>query len=245
MTTSSNDPRPKHRSHHEPDASSITIRDVDDSEEGVFRVRMPIASTGEVRNQGDEPLTRDEVDGMRQQIAERTIGVFLDHGRAFDISEGARYGATEKLGYWDEPELVTGDNSQLLEADAVLMDPETLPAATGDLREALSSLKEMAKRNVPLAASIGWRDDDSFPGGVDLMEASIVGIGADPRTSTQGAEPVTARSISDEGQDVIQERLAEIEDVIEQSESNEVSGWLDGVEEDRDIKRSSNFGRSL
>jgi len=90
----------------------------------------------------------------------------------------------------------------VLMATARMPDPEDLPAATGDYRQALAILKEQAKRGIAQDASIGWRDDDEFPGGVDLMEASIVGIGADWRTNTgDDAAEVVARAAVEAGAD--------------------------------------------
>lgn len=181
---------PPHRAYYQPDPALVEYREVDDqSDDGLMAVRMPIASTGVVRNEGDDPLTRDELAGMARQINDRDVGVFLAHGQSFEITD-ARYGQTERLGSWREAELDderAADDSTLLMATAVMADPETLPAATGRYREALAIIKEQAKRDIPLSASIGWREDADSPGGNDLMEASIVGIPADPRTVAQGA----------------------------------------------------------
>jgi hypothetical protein len=183
----------QHRAYHQPSAVRVFVRETDD--DGVFVVRMPIASTGEVRNQGDEPLTRDELDGMAEQIEGGGAGVFLDHGSNMDIS-GSRYSAVGKVGEWQNPDLTTNDAGEtLLEAEARMMDPETLSETTGSVREALSALKAQVDRDIGLSSSIGWRDDDSSPGGVDLMEASIVGIPADPRTTSQNAAAAMARAV--------------------------------------------------
>lgn len=182
---------PQYRAYHRPDPDRVELREEDggDGDDGgTFRVRMPIATTGEVRNEGDDPLTREELEGMAQQIDERAVGVFGDHGANPDMA-GSRYSAFEKLGEWEDPEIQSrddGDEDELA-ATARMMDPETLPESTGMLREGLSRLKEQAKREMSLSSSIGWRDDDAYPGGVDLMETSIVGIGADPRTTSQAA----------------------------------------------------------
>ncbi|WP_435175638.1 hypothetical protein [Halorussus sp. AFM4] len=185
----------QHRAYHQPDPDRVTVREPDDEDtDGVFTVRMPIASTGEVRNQGDDPLTRDELAGMAQQIEERSVGVFLDHGANRDIS-ASRYGATGKVGEWANPDVVDAGEEDLLEADARLMDPDTLPDATGSVREALSALKAQVERDFALSSSIGWREDDTYPGGNDLMEASIVGIGADPRTTSEAPGAATARAV--------------------------------------------------
>lgn len=206
MTTTPSEP--EYRQHYQPSPSDISIRELDDSsEEGLMVLRMPIASTGTVRNEGDEPLTREEINGMARQINERDVGVFLSHGQSFEITD-ARYGQTERLGTWRDAEAMgaderaDGDDTDLLVAEAVMPDPETLPRATGRYQEALAILKEQAKRDIPLSASIGWREDEDSPGGNDLMEASIVGIPADPRTFAQeAAVGVMARAAIDSGAD--------------------------------------------
>lgn len=180
------------RAHYHADAERVTLRK-EATDDGTFVVRMPIASTGEVRNEGDEPLARDAVEGMARQIDAESPPVFLDHGQNATLT-GSRYSALGKIGEWTDPELVDAGDETLLEADARLMDPETLPEATGTIREALATLKEQAKRDMTLSSSIGWREDDSFPGGVDLMEASIVGIPADPRTTSHNAAVEVARA---------------------------------------------------
>lgn len=191
----------QHRSYYQPDPDDVELREDDDDADGTFTVRMPLASTGEVRNEGDEPLTRDELDGMARQIDERSIGVFLDHGSNPDIA-GSRYSAVEKVGEWRASEMHErdADDDAELVADAVMMDPTTLPDESGPIREALTSIREQVKRDMTLSSSIGWRDDESFPGDVDLMEASIVGIPADPRTTSQGAGAAVAmaRSVLDD-----------------------------------------------
>jgi hypothetical protein len=185
----------QHRAYHQPDPDRVTVRDSDDEDsDGVFTVRMPIASTGEVRNEGDDPLSRDELAGMAQQIEDRTVGVFLDHGTNRDIS-ASRYGATGKVGEWVNADVVDAGDNSLLEADARFMDPETLSDATGSVREALSTLKAQVERGFSLSSSIGWREDDTYPGGNDLMEASVVGIGADPRTTSESAGAAMARAV--------------------------------------------------
>lgn len=184
MTTT--DQTPAHRTHTTPPTNRVTYRAPDDSEDGVFEVRMPIATTGDVRNEGDDPLTRTELEGMATQIKSRTVGVFLDHGGT-NLGGMERYSAVEKVGEWQDPEVQTqqDDGPSELVATARLMDPESLPSGVGDLRAALGSIKEQVKRDFSISASIGWREDDSYPGGNDLMEASIVGIGADPRTVSE------------------------------------------------------------
>lgn len=168
------------------DGTDVAVRDDIETDDDVFELRMPIASTGAVRNDGDDPLTREEIDGMARQLDERSVGVFPDHGNGDKIA-GGRYSPFEKLGEWRAADVNTredDDQADVLMATARMPDPETLPAATGSYREALAILKEQAKRGIAQDSSIGWREDDSHPGGVDLMEASIVGIGADWRTNT-------------------------------------------------------------
>lgn len=187
----------QHRTYHQPDPGRVELRESDeDEEEGVFRVRMPIVTTGEVRNEGDDPFTPEEVQGMADQVADGGLGVFIDHGTNFQIAD-AVYSATEKVGEWEDPETQQreSDGETEVVATARLMEPESLPESMGAVREALSSLKEQVKREMTLSSSIGWRDDKDAPGGVDLMEASIVGIPADPRTTSQGAAVASARAI--------------------------------------------------
>jgi len=93
-------PEQPNRSVHTPDPGRVTVRDEGDT----FAVRMPVASTGEVRNKGDEPLTREEVDGMRQQIAESDIGVFPQHGST-NVVDASHYSQFQRLGDWTAPEL--------------------------------------------------------------------------------------------------------------------------------------------
>lgn len=193
MTDDEPDRQPDHRFSRDVPAEAISLRQPED-EDGVFDVRMPIATTGEVRNEGDDPLSRDELDGMARQIDDRAVPVFLDHGRSA-VGGPKRYSAVEKIGEWTEANVRErdADDTDELVATARLMDPETLPNL-GGLREAIGSIREQVKRDFSLSASIGWRDDDSAPGGVDLMEASIVGIGADPRTTSDAAAVALARA---------------------------------------------------
>jgi len=196
---------PTYRSKIDPPADSVALRDAEEVEGGddMMEVRMPVASTGEVRNEGDDPLTTDELRGMAEQVGDLTRGVFPEHGKGNFVSAG-KYSQFEKLGYWVNGEVVEGradDGEDLLMATARMPDPDTLPSATGDFRTALAILKEQAKRGIPISASIGWREDDDAPGGNDLMEASIVGIGADPRTSTEGGTETLARAAVEAGAD--------------------------------------------
>jgi hypothetical protein len=194
-----------HRSLYDPPADSVTLREADEIEgaDGMMEVRMPIASTGAVRNDGDDPLSAAELRGMADQVDTLTRGVFPEHGMSSAVDR-EQYSQFEKLGYWSDADLereAAGDDEDLLMATARMPDPETLPAATGDYREALAILKEQALRGIPIASSIAWKEDQDFPGGNDLLEASIVGIGADPRTSTEGGTAMVARAAIDAGAD--------------------------------------------
>lgn len=210
----------QHRAYHQPDPDRVELRDPDDEDEdGVFSIRMPIVSTGDVRNDGDDPFSRDELAGMARQIEERPVGVFLDHGASALGGGGGmfgnRYSAIGKVGEWAAPDVIDtqdGDGPALLEADARLMDPETLSSETGEVREALAALKSQVERGFALSSSIGWRQDDTSPGGNDLMEASIVGIGADPRTVSESTAAV-ARAAVESGVDP-DEFLDELRDVV-------------------------------
>jgi hypothetical protein len=193
-------PSPSHRVTRDVDGEEIDLRQPED-EDGIFEIRMPIATTGEVRNHGDEPLTRDELSGMARQINDNSVPVFLDHGDG-EIG-GARYSAVGKIGEWTNAELnerEVDDNSEIV-ASARLMDPETLPAAAESLREPLAAIREQVRRDISQSASIGWREDESSPGGNDLMEASIVGIPADPRTTSDSPVAAVARAAVDAGAD--------------------------------------------
>lgn len=199
----------------------VEYRAPEGDEDNTFEVRMPIATTGEVRNQGDDPLTRDELTGMAQQVNNRNLGVFLDHGSS-NMGGPTRYSAVGKLGEWREAEVDAerADDADALVATAEFMDPETLPAATGQLRENLAALKEQVKRGMSLAASIGWRQDDTAPGGNDLMEASIVGIGADPRTTSDSDNAaLVARAAVEAGADK-DELLGAVREAIGAETSN-------------------------
>lgn len=190
---------PRHRRTFEASGDDVTVRQ--DEESGIFELRMPIASTGDVRNGGDEPLTRDEVDGMARQINNGglTVGVFMDHGRN-NISGAARYSIAERVGEWQDAEVVTRDDgdAELLEATARMMDPDSLPDIPA--RGHLGTVKELAVRDMSVPASIGWSDDETAAGGVDLLEASVVGIQADKRTHSEAsAGEVVARAAVDAG----------------------------------------------
>jgi len=201
----------RYSTHYRAAPGEVSLREDDDpsdeveSDEGMMSLRMPIASTGVVRNEGDDPLTTEELRGMARQVNDLTTGVFPEHGMS-DAVDGGQYSQFEKLGYWSDGEIepeASADGEDLLMATARMPDPETLPAATGDYRQALAILKSQAERGIPIDASIGWRTDEDFAGGVDLLEASIVGIGADPRTNTASADPVSmvARAAVDAGAD--------------------------------------------
>jgi hypothetical protein len=178
-----------------------------------------------VRNEGDDPLTRSELEGFARQLSERSIGVFPAHG-GDDMIAAGRYSPFERLGNWHTAEFQTrsedGDDGVLM-ATARMPDPETLPAATKEYRTALAILKEQAMRGIDQDASIGWREDESFAGGNDLMEASIVGIGADWRTNTgdEAAEVVTQAAL-DAGADK-SDLLANVRAAIESREDADPS----------------------
>jgi hypothetical protein len=205
-----------HRLRYRATGEDIRVREPEevDSENDVFEVRLPIATTGQVRNDGDDPLTRSELNGMARQLREREIGVFPAHGGDTMIAAG-RYSPFEKLGAWQDASIDAREDENVLLATARMPDPETLPAATGEYRKALAILKEQAKRGIAQDASIGWRDDEDFQGGVDLMEASIVGIGADWRTNTGDEQAeVVARAAVEAGADP-DELVASVREAVE------------------------------
>jgi hypothetical protein len=186
------------------DAGEVEVREEVDDAGDMFEVRLPVASTGEVRNVDDDPLTRDELDGMARQINEGDVGVFPQHGNS-RLIDGDRYSQFERLGNWRAADIETRaaeDGADLLTATARMPDPDTLPRGTREFRQMLTILKVQADRGIGIGASIGWSDDEDAPGGVDLMEVSVVGIGADPRTSTQSEDAgIVARAAVDAGVD--------------------------------------------
>jgi hypothetical protein len=198
---------PTHRRTHEADPDAVSVRDDADVEtdaEGLFRIRMPVTSTGEARD--GEAFTRDRVEGFRDQIAESRVPLFLDHGRGGPGE--TRYSQLRKVGYWDAPSIEERNGTTELDADAVLVDPDTLADDVGEIRAALSWLRAQAEAGLPIASSVGWSEatgERDLPGDADLLEISIVGIPSDPRTTTTaGSEPALARAVSaaSEGFDV-------------------------------------------
>lgn len=189
---------PQQRRTHQPDPDSVEVRDVSDAsdDDGVFRIRMPVTSTAEARD--GVAFDRDKVEGFRDQISQSRIPVFLDHGR--NQTTGHRYSALGKVGYLDAPELADREGATELDADFVVIDPDELDADAGTLREALATVRQQAELGIPLASSIGWSEDTGerdLPGDADLLEASIVGIPSDARTTTASAEPAAmARAVS-------------------------------------------------
>lgn len=184
------------RAYHSPDPDRIEVRDVDDPEDGLMTIRMPISSTAEARD-GDA-FGRDRLEGWAEQIRDGSVPAFLDHGHNMDVS-GSRYSSTGKVGYLADPELEERDDGETdLVVDNVLMDPETLPSATGGLREALARIKSQVERDIPLTSSVGWSDntgDRDVPGGSDLLENSLVGIPSDPSASSHEAAVAQARDV--------------------------------------------------
>lgn len=171
---------------------------VEDAGEGLFSIRMPLASTAEARD--GRALERERIEGWREQIAAEPLPLFLDHGN--DGLSRHRYGALSKVGYWTDPELVERDDGVDLEAAAVVADPAELDDDVGGIREALAWLRTQAELGIPIASSAGWSEDTGsrdVPGGYDLMEGSIVGIPSDERTTTASAsaDPVAlARAVN-------------------------------------------------
>jgi len=140
---------------------------------------------------------------MAQQIGDGVVSVFPDHGQT-GIGGPNRYSIGEKGGEWEEAEVVSAQDADAdadqLVATARLMDPDTLSDIP--VRKYVGTIKELAERDMAVPSSIGWGQNDAMPGGVDLMEASIVGIPADPRThSDASAAEVVARSAVDAGAD--------------------------------------------
>jgi hypothetical protein len=185
---------PQHRTYR-PDPDAVSVRAPEADEDATFVVRMPVTSTGEARD--GEAFTRDRVEGFRDQIRGGTVPVFLDHGR--NEQTGSRYSAVGKVGYLANPDVTERDGATELDADFVLVDPDTVADGADTLREALATVRTQAEAGVPLASSVGWNEDTGerdVPGDAELLETSIVGIPSDPRT-TQSAEPAAlARAVS-------------------------------------------------
>ena len=186
------------RSQHTAPSDTIRVREVevdgDDADE--FIVRMPITSTGEARD--GEAFSRDRVEGFREQIARGGVGIFIDHGR--NAETGSRYSALGKVGRLAEPELVERDSATDLDVDFRFPQPDEVDDAADTLREVLATLYTQARAGIPLTSSIGWSEDTGdrdVPGDADMLEASVVGIPSDPRTTTASAEPAAmARAVS-------------------------------------------------
>ena len=190
---------PTHRRTHDAAPEAVSVRDPDpegDDAEGLFRIRMPVTSTGEARD--GEAFTRERIEGFRDQIAAGRVPLFLDHGRGGPGE--TRYSQLRKVGYWDAPSIESRDGTAELDADAVLVDPDTLADDVGEMRAALSWLRAQAEAGLPIASSVGWSEstgERDVPGDADLLEISIVGIPSDPRTTTTAAsEPALARAVS-------------------------------------------------
>lgn len=177
------------RSYHNPAPERVTVRDVSDSDDddGRFAVRMPVTSTAEARD--GEAFSRERVEGFAEQIRERTIPVFVDHGR--NETTGSRYSALGKMGYLANPEVVDRDAATDAVADFVLLEPAAVSDGAATLRETLETIRSQAANGIPLASSIGWSEETGerdLPGDADLLEASIVGIPSDARTTTATAD---------------------------------------------------------
>ncbi|ELY96660.1 peptidase U35 phage prohead HK97, partial [Natrialba taiwanensis DSM 12281] len=198
------------RAYHQPDPDRVVVRDLDESEDGMFAIRMPISSTLEARD-GDA-FDEERLRGWETQINEGTVGVFLDHGMNTDLSM-SRYSGTGKLGYYADAEVEQRDDDEFeLVADTRIMDPDTLPESTGTLREHLSRIKAQAERDIPIAQSVGWADDTGgrdVPGDSDLLEGSIVGVPSDPEASSHSTGEALARAAVSGRPDADPERLVE------------------------------------
>jgi hypothetical protein len=102
---------------------------------------------------------------------------------------------------WRAPELKTAEagDDTLLIAEAAILDPAELDidGDIGEIRNALHLIKARVQAGIPLSASIGWSETGPDPSDVDVLEVSLVGIGAD-ENATQSAElPESARSALD------------------------------------------------
>jgi hypothetical protein len=179
---------------YSPDASALTVRDVEQDGE-FYRVTTVISSTAQARD--GEAFSRERLRGFAEQIRQRRVSVFLDHGR--NESTGARYSALGKLGFLEDPELADRDGVTDLEADMVILDPDDLASEgdVGPISEALRFIRQQAEAGM-LTVSVGWSEDTDgrdVPGDAELQEVSVVGIGADPRANQTSSDvPAAVRS---------------------------------------------------
>lgn len=205
---------PQHRAYYQPDPDDVAVRQLEDGEEGLLAIRMPISSTVEARD--GEAFDADRLRGYARQINDGVVKVFMDHGTNSDLAP-SRYSAAGVLGVFDNAEVDPMDDREdesELVADVRLMDPETLPSATGELREHLARIKSQAERDIPLTASVGWTDevgDRDVPGDSDLLEGSIVGIPSDPTATTDEASAAVEMA-----RVAVQERAADPEQLVEE-----------------------------
>jgi hypothetical protein len=72
----------RQRQTHEADPEQVQVRatDLSEDDDGLFRIRMPVTSTGEARD-GDE-FSRSRVEGFREQL-ENSRGREPDPARTF------------------------------------------------------------------------------------------------------------------------------------------------------------------
>jgi hypothetical protein len=219
-----------------PDPGDVEVRQPEGGD-GMFRIRLPVSSTAEARD--GEAFERDRLEGWVRQIETGDVGVFLDHGRNFDVAE-SRYSALGKIGYWDDPEVRERDGQAELWPEAVIANPDEMDDDVGDIRAILAWLKHQAELGIPIATSVGWAEDTGdrdVPGGADLLEISLVGIPSDPATTTTASsDPAAlARAVSTaaDGFDVETfvrelERQAEDVDTVQVPEYDEAAN-PDGV----------------
>lgn len=179
---------------YSPDTGTVTVRDVETDGE-FYRVRVPISSTATARD--GQAFSRERLEGFREQIQRRQVPVFIDHGK--NDSTGNRYSALGKLGFLDEPELVTREGATELDADLAILDPDDL-ASDGDVgpvTEALRYVRRQAEAGM-LTTSVGWDEDvgdRDIPGDAELLELSVVGLPADPRAGQASSDvPQAVRS---------------------------------------------------
>jgi hypothetical protein len=187
---------------YNPPAESIDTRQLDDSRDGMFAVRLPISSTATARD--GEAFSRDRLRAFQQQIRERTVPVFIDHGQS-DIGVGedpARYSALGKIGRVADPDLEQRDDVTDLVAELRVADPDVLASEAGDVGDvepALRWLRQQAELGL-LATSVGWSEDDlrDTPGDAELLEVSVVGIPSDPQAQQSADAPAAVRSAAED-----------------------------------------------
>jgi hypothetical protein len=179
---------------YDPDADAVSVRDTASAGDGFFSAELPISSDTVARDQAE--FSEQRLRGFKTQInaSERTIPVFLSHGRS-DLSED-RYGATGKIGRVSDASLETRDGDTLLTATLEIADPDDLAEEgdTGDIEATLRWVRQQLRLGLG-ATSVGWDEepgDRDIPGDAELYEVSLVGLASDSAAQQTASRPTEA-----------------------------------------------------